>query len=140
VTPGQHAEYKRAQRVVSAGWKAGVFGDDPLKAKVALKSLTAHIGTPIPGEYVAKTVREHGHLGLRAFDVAATWTLSRRCARPRLQGRGGTRRVRRILRRARARSPGRKPADDPEPEPLAACAAHPRAHRSRRRRQRSWRR
>lgn len=114
-------EHLRARNL--ADYKAGKY-KDARESVAALEAQTAHVGTPIPGAFVAKAVQEHGHLGLAALNVAAEWTLARpqpagprrlsplSCRQPRSRRHRPTR---------RARSPGRRTsADDGDPEPELA--------------------
>ena len=125
LTPSEGREYERIEAENLADWKAGRF-KDVAESKEALERATAHLGTPIPPTLIAKAVKEHGHLGLAALDVAADWTLARpmvpapcRTTLGRTQPRSRRRRTSR-----RARAPCRRSADDGEPHHPDLAARH----------------
>ena len=91
----------------------------PQEWVATVKAATEHLGTPIPGDLMAKAIEEHGHLGLAALTVAADWTLAAR-PRPAAPRRISPSRTQPRSRRRRsprqARAPGRSTsAEDGEP-------------------------
>lgn len=77
LTDAESVEYDAIMRRVLDEWKAGTH-ETVADFKAALAKETAHLGTPIPEVLIAKAVRDHGHLGLGALNVAAEWTLAAR--------------------------------------------------------------
>lgn len=111
VTDAEYDEREAVtKRQIIARWTVGEI--TAAEAKAALKKETARLGKPIPGALIAKAVKEHGHLGLRALDIAAAWTLAR-SAQPRLPryraNVGRSVRGRRTSTSRRARAPAREP-------------------------------
>ena len=76
LTDAESIEYDAIKRRVLDEWKAGTH-ETVADFKAALARETAHLGTPIPEVLIAKAIRNHGHLGLGALNVAAEWTLAR---------------------------------------------------------------
>jgi hypothetical protein len=115
LTDPEFAAREAIKARVLCRWRRGEY-KDAAHCKRALRIATAPLGRPIPGSLVARAVREYGHLGLRALDVAADWTLAGAAASPRGTARRAPRARRRAV-RARARSPGRRTDEDPDPDP-----------------------
>ncbi len=78
------SDEKRIRAKFDAKWRAGEYADaGSLIAQIeAVKAerdaALATVGTPIPPEVIERAIQQHGHLGLRALDVAATWAIAER--------------------------------------------------------------
>lgn len=121
LTTAGEVELDRRLRERARRMKSGEETRSPAEFKASLEDL----GTPVDSKLIEKAVREYGHLGLRALDVAAAWSLGRRAPiLPRRSVANVRPRRRRVAgRTARARSPGRpRPDDDPSPSDRLAAA------------------
>lgn len=123
LTDAAEAEFERRKRQIVDAFLAGELTLD--EAKAARDRAAEELGPPVPERVGRRAIRTHGHLGLRALDVAAGWTLAARRppAPPRRPHRGTTRshRPRRVARRCAARG------DPDESEPPLGRHQQPRA-------------
>lgn len=115
---------RRIRERYDAKWLAGDYASAEEMKDDRDREL-AKVGTPIAPELIERAVREHGHLGLKALDVAATWAVAQRKnppVAPRRKTPQGTRRQpsRRRTSGSSRDGPRREPDDD---EPLVRLPA-----------------
>ena len=114
LSDGEHRRYTRRAAAMKAAWLSGRDPRSLFEFLAAMNAYRASLGRPISDATVRRAIREHGHLGLRALDVAAEWTLAAtRRPSPRGLARAARRPHRRQSRSSRG-SPSREP-DEPEP-------------------------
>jgi hypothetical protein len=75
LTAAEERKWNRIRERFDAEWRAGTYASVE-ELKEARDVELAKIGIPIPPTLVERAIHEHGHLGTRALDVAATWALA----------------------------------------------------------------